>query len=80
MSGGKIPSLWHPIETAPKDGRYVIVWPPTWNGVTSCAYWHANKQSKNPKPFWYRVDAHGSVNTSRDNQPTHWMPILEGPK
>jgi hypothetical protein len=47
---------WQPIETAPHDGTYVIVWPPTWTGVTSCARWNDM----------------GRITVSRDNPPTHW--------
>jgi hypothetical protein len=63
---------WHPIETAPKDGTYVIVWPPTWTGVTSCARWHTDEYAKKPRPYWSRTDDLGRVSVSRENPPTHW--------
>ncbi len=70
---------WQPIETAPKDGTHVIVWPPTWDGVTSCAYWDDDKYAKRPRPFWKRSDDLNRVSISRGKQPTHWMPNIEPP-
>lgn len=70
---------WQPIETAPNDGRYVIVWPSTWYGRTSCARFDEDRYAKKPRPYWSRLDDNGSINRSRDNPPTHWMPILPGP-
>ena len=72
-------SEWQPIETAPKDGTYIIVWPPTFNGVTSCAHWDSDQYAKKPRPYWYRFDA-VSITASRCNPPTHWSPVLEMPK
>ena len=64
-------SGWQPIETAPKDGTVVIVWPPTWNAVTSCAYWVA------AECWWARLDLDGSI--VRPSEITHWRPVLTGP-
>ena len=63
---------WQPIETAPKDGTPVIVWPPTWTGVISCARWNNDQYAKKPKPYWRRTDANGRATESRDKPPTHW--------
>lgn len=71
---------WQPIETAPKDGTYIIVWPPTYKGVCSCARWYDDAYAKKPRPYWRRIDTHGSVLLSRENPPTHWMPIPNGPE
>lgn len=76
-SGGEI-DRWQPIETAPKDGRLVQVWPPTYTGTLSCARWNEDKYARKPRPYWDRVDAF-STTTSRDRQPTHWMPIPAAP-
>lgn len=65
---------WQPIETAPKDGSYIRVYPPTWDEVESCAWWNADEYAKKPLPFWSRTDCIGTSN-SRQNPPTHWMPI-----
>ena len=64
--------VWQPIETAPRDGTYVIVWPPTWTGVTSCANWNTDFYAKRPSPYWARTDDMGRVGRSRENPPTHW--------
>ena len=70
---------WQPIETAPKDGTLIVVWPPTWQGATSSARYNDNRHAKTPRPFWSRLDDMGRVSLSRDNQPTHWMPAVDGP-
>ena len=66
---------WYPINTAPKDGTYVIVWPPTFTGVISCACWNDDRFAKRPRPYWFRTDANGSASLSRYNPPTHWTSI-----
>jgi hypothetical protein len=71
---------WQPIETAPKDGTCVIVYPPTFDGLVSCAKWDEDRYAKRPRPYWRRMDAFGQVTRSRDNQPTHWMPLPDPPK
>lgn len=63
---------WQPIATAPLDGTYVLVWPPTWTGVISCARWSLDEYAKRPRPFWKRTDDMGRVTLSRDKPPTHW--------
>ncbi len=69
---------WQPIETAPMDGTVVIVWPPTFRGVVSCARFDSNKNAKRPRPYWRRIDT-DSISISRENHPTHWLPVLPGP-
>ena len=66
---------WQPIETAPKDGTYILVFPPTFSNTASCARWNKDTYSKNPRPYWSRTDTSGRINVSRDNPPTHWMPV-----
>lgn len=68
---------WQPIETAPKDGSAIVVWPPTWRGVLSVARWDSD-YGKKSKPYWRRVDAY-AVMDSRSNPPTHWASIPAGP-
>lgn len=71
---------WQPIETAPKDGTCVMVWPPTWNDVASCAKWDRDEYVKRPRPYWRRIDDLGRASTSRDKPPTHWQPLPQPPK
>ena len=70
---------WQPIETAPKDGTIVIVWPPTFTGAMSCARYDAQKHHLRPRPFWYRLDSYGGTFLCRERAPTHWRPVLTGP-
>jgi hypothetical protein len=69
---------WQPIETAPKDGTTVLVWPPTWAGCISCAKWSEDQYANRPRPFWSRFDSHRDSD-SRSKPPTHWAPLPSGP-
>ena len=70
---------WQPIETAPKDGTPVIVYPPLWRDVTiSMACFDMDRGAVYSRPFWRHLDADSAM--SRDNQPTHWMPMPEPPE
>lgn len=71
-------SEWQPIETAPKDGTIIIVWPPSYRGVTSCARFDSNKYANTPRPYWNRTDEL-RITESRRKPPTHWRPVLSGP-
>jgi len=70
---------WLPIETAPKD-RAVLVHPAIWNDKTaSIAKWESDRYSKNPRPYWRRDDDMGKVTISRENPPSHWLPLPAAP-
>jgi len=72
---------WKSIETAPKDGTAVLVYPPIWNGRTvSVAHWNDDRYSKRPRPYWKRDDDHNRTTVSRDKPPTHWMPLPPPPE
>ena len=71
---------WQPIETAPKDGTAVLVYPATWNGHSvAIAKWESDKYAKKPRPYWSRNDDLGRVTISREHPPTHWMPLPLSP-
>lgn len=71
---------WQPIETAPKD-ESVLVYPPTWpTKRAAIANWNADEYAKKPRPFWDRDDDLRQVTKSRENPPTHWMPLPKPPK
>ena len=71
---------WQLIETAPKDGTAVLVFPPTWGGISaSIAAWEEDVYAKKPRPYWKRFDALGRASLSRDKPPTHWMPLPPHP-
>lgn len=55
---------WQPIETAPKDGRDILVMDGDWLTI---GWWSGEE--------WCRQDLHLSL-----SNPTHWMPLPEPPK
>ena len=69
--------MWQPIETAPKD-KDVLLYCPMRGAVRG--RWNDCKYATNPKPYWThdRERLHGVINT-RNDQPTHWMPLPERP-
>lgn len=69
---------WKPIESAPRDGAPIIVWPPSYRNATSTARWDGDLFAKKPRPYWRRFDVH-LVGDCRNNPPTHWQPVLQGP-
>ena len=62
---------WQPIETAPKDGRWVLVFIPeayNWHyGERHCAKWVSRESG-------WSMPGIGGLS------PTHWMPLPEPPK
>ena len=66
---------WQPIETAPKDGTFIITYlPPRFvdeAGLTMIQRW------KGTKLQWITA---GAPNRARLWQPTHWMPLPSPPK
>ena len=63
---------WQPIETAPKDGRGIIIFYYPKAGM-AFAFWHEEK--------WLEVSP-GLVSMEENThcKPTHWMPLPEPPK
>jgi hypothetical protein len=69
---------WQPIETAPKDGTAILIWPAqsALTGSTECMIisyvvrWHDWKES------W--IEASGEEYDTF--YPTHWMPLPPPPK
>ena len=67
---------WQPIETAPKDGTFIIAASPS--GYTTTAMraeicgWSKRKQT------W--INHAGDRFTDGGDLPTHWMPLPEPPK
>jgi hypothetical protein len=63
---------WRPIESAPANGKWVLVW---WEEVTDMpivAYFN------NRSNLWH--EGFGDNSYGAENQPTHWVPLLKGPK
>lgn len=71
---------WKPIETAPKDGTAVLVYPPTWrNKNCAIARYVTDKYAEHHCPYWRRDDDLGRITFSRETPPTHWMPLPPPP-
>ena len=70
---------WRPIDTAPKTGEPIVLWPPSRKGVITCGAWDDDRYSKRPRPFWNRLDQ-WRMGFARENPPTHWAPIPAGPE
>jgi hypothetical protein len=65
---------WQPIETAPKDGSYVIVGKSTWR-ISWQASWGEHSLAKTTYG-WSRFNSQGQDFLL----PTHWQPLPEPPK
>lgn len=66
---------WQPIETAPKDGKILLLMGDT----IHIGYWSDEKYAARPKPYWATVASWFGVTWMRNNQPTHWMPLPAAP-
>jgi hypothetical protein len=72
---------WMPIESAPRDGSMILVYPPTWyDRHCSMAKWDDDRYAKRPRPYWKRADDLLRTTISRDAKTTHWMPLPEPPE
>ncbi len=65
-------SEWQPIETAPKDGKRIIVYCPKLDGPKE----NIVSYQRNGTNFPWRAD---EGNLLQRDQPTHWMPLPEPP-
>lgn len=61
---------WKPIESAPKDGRYVLI---HGSAGTHIAHWTGLSVTSGGGHAWLNIDARGV------GQPTHWMPLPLAP-
>lgn len=68
-------SQWQPIDTAPKNGRTILVW---MHNQALVAYWDSQQHHSRPKPFWSTVGPWGAC-ADRDSQPKWWMPLPPAP-
>ncbi len=66
-------SEWQPIETAPRDGTVVLLYPRAHQHKwpISMALWRADKGA------WHN---YFKVNGASDGAFTHWMPLPESPQ
>lgn len=64
---------WEPIETAPKDGRELLLYPSLFvTRVYDVGWWDADKHAATPRPRWSR---HGRAAKWVQRQPTHYIDI-----
>lgn len=64
---------WQPIETAPKDGKYYLLYK---NGRINNARWRDGTWGGEG---WCYEMAENIANGHTKNMPTHWMPLPEPP-
>lgn len=64
---------WLPIESAPKDGRRLILW---WGGKPVLAGWLDNSQCKHPWAGWQTP----SLTPRPQGEPTHYMSLPPAPQ
>lgn len=67
-------SEWQPIETAPKDGRRILVSEANYVDSIGCAYWSYSKEWK--EEGWYSSACCDDITMFF---PTHWMPLPPPP-
>lgn len=59
---------WQPIETAPKDGQWVMLWWPHWEQFPAFGYF---------ENCWHSQIA---ISSDNDPGPTHWQPLPAPPE
>lgn len=67
---------WQPIETAPKDGHYVII--TDGKVLVDVALWMHEQPARGA--YLARPAGWFNVTRSRMHEPTHWMPLPEQPR
>lgn len=63
---------WQPIDTAPKDGTFVLLW--TAGGITEASYYHGGWDCFPTESSYSETGR--AVLTFR---PTHWCPLPKAP-
>lgn len=61
-------NAWHPMETAPKDGSWVILY---WDGEVTPGFYLDNSKTVYPWEGWSR----GSLQVMLKGVPQNWMPF-----
>jgi len=71
-------SDWQPIETAPKHIDVLLLCPH--RGVVR-GRWQDDAYAQKPRPYWTNDrERIWGIRQTRDDQPTHWMPLPDPPK
>lgn len=71
VAGGE-PTGWQPIETAPKDGTWILLWQPD-NGPNIACWMDRDF------PWWFIDDGKHGPYAVRGADPTHWQPVPDPP-
>lgn len=75
MDGG-----WRTIETAPRDGRKILIWSEVYRpGHPVIVWWDDDRFAKKPLPRWLTRDPIYGRRAFIDRPPTHWMPLPTPP-
>lgn len=69
-------SEWQPIETAPKDGRKILLWCPTLNNMIQ-AQWRVHDMGGEWVDIWNNDPIEDMQGVA---YPTHWMPLPNPPE
>ncbi len=71
-------AYWQPIEAAPKDGTFVLLWAPDLlHGMSPFA---VGQYIDHEIEWWHVHDGKFGPHPMRGAAPTHWMPLPEPPK
>ena len=69
---------WQPIDTAPKDMDILLYCQR--RGIVR-GHWNTDEYGRNPAPYWtHDRERTWGVRETRDDQPTHWMPLPQPPE
>ena len=73
---------WQPIETAPKDGSWLLVSNAEKDGAWIARYYEFYPSGYKPDNPWFSLmlNHDGLPNPRGSSFPTHWMPLPEPPK
>lgn len=73
---------WRPIETAPRDGTWLLVFEPSkWSPNIHVVRWGEPEWTleKSPPKTWVTMALGPNPDTYDADEATHWMPLPEPP-
>ena len=72
---------WQPIETAPKDGSWILVFEPVvFEPCMHVVQWGESQWSIGSAKTWVTMALGPNPDTYDADQSTHWMPLPASPK
>lgn len=75
-NAGAAPEGWRQIETAPKDGSYILLAVPNHDGDMTVGHWD---DAWSDDGWWLLDDGKNFEIPLRGKGPTHWMPLPAAP-